>query len=263
MLTEQQRNHFDMFGFLVIRQAFNPDEMSTISEQFGSVLDEDRHGSGFSGDRRQAVTSFVEHRPELSRLVDDDRIYCAIEELLGPDFIWIGSDGNLYVGDTSWHPDNRGHHRRIKIAFYLDPVDKDTGCLRVIPGSHRSPLHDGLIEVAPRGQASESPYGIDESEIPSFPLDSKPGDVVFFDQSIWHASFGGKTGRRMFTLNFGAKPKLESDQDEMRRTHQQQLREIAEMQFSHRDQVHLPAFLHSDSPRIRAMVSGLLEMGLE
>ena len=25
----------------------------------------------------------------------------------------------------------------LKIAFYLDPVDRDSGALRVIPGSHR------------------------------------------------------------------------------------------------------------------------------
>ena len=43
------------------------------------------------------------------------------------------------MGDSPWHSDWRraGDYRVLKIAFYLDPVDRDSGALRVIPGSHR------------------------------------------------------------------------------------------------------------------------------
>ena len=58
----------------------------------------------------------------------------------------MGSDGNYYVGDTAWHPDGLGEYLygRIKVSFYLDGVQADTGCLRVIPGSHRQQLHEAL-----------------------------------------------------------------------------------------------------------------------
>ena len=32
----------------------------------------------------------------------------------------------------------------MKVSLYLDPLTKETGCLRVIPGSHRLPLHETL-----------------------------------------------------------------------------------------------------------------------
>ena len=33
-------------------------------------------------------------------MAEDNRIDCTVEQLLGPDFVWIGSDGSMYVGDT-------------------------------------------------------------------------------------------------------------------------------------------------------------------
>ncbi len=262
MLTEQQRTFFDTFGFLVLRQAFSADEIAAISQQFDDALASDRQGETFAGERRQAMMGFAEQSPGLTRLVIDDRIYTAIEELLGPNFVWIGSDGNLYVGDTQWHPDNPERYRRIKVAFYLDPVQKDTGCLRVIPGSHLPPLHDRLKDEKPSPDAAESPFGVSASEIPSFPLESQPGDLVFFNQNLWHASFGGKTGRRMFTFNFGAAPQSASDEENLRRTYQRNLEHVSRNQYTRRNRVYTDAFLQSDSPRIQRMVAKPVELGL-
>ncbi len=84
MLTQQQVNHFETFGFIVWREAFSPDEIASISQQFDDVLAEDRHGNGFAGDKRQGVLGFLEQRKGLSELVEDDRIYTSVEQLLGP-----------------------------------------------------------------------------------------------------------------------------------------------------------------------------------
>ena len=104
--------------------------------------------------RREAVAMMVNHMKVLparvsfhlltstkncGALLDDPRILAIAKTLLGDDFNYMGSDGNFYVGDTRWHSD--GGHKledpmHIKIAFYLDPLTRDTGALRVIPGSH-------------------------------------------------------------------------------------------------------------------------------
>jgi ectoine hydroxylase-related dioxygenase (phytanoyl-CoA dioxygenase family) len=264
MLTTEQRLFFDTFGFLVLRQQFDADEMSSISSEFHEVMETDRQGQEFAGERRHGVMGFVEQRARLTRLVDDDRIYGPLEQLLGEGFVWIGSDGNLYVGDTHWHSDGSDSYRRIKVAFYLDPVERDTGCLRVVPGSHRPELHDRLTAQEPGEDAGTSPYGVDLADIPSFPLESQPGDVVFFNQNLFHASHGGRTGRRMFTLNVGAKPTEAAHYDYLRRMHEtNRSRFIATMQVTQTNRVYTDEFLQSDSPRIRGMVSELLELGLK
>jgi Phytanoyl-CoA dioxygenase (PhyH) len=260
-LTPEQLNHFDTFGFIVWRQAFSPDEIADISARFEDVLAEDRHGQKFAGDKRQGVHGFLELRPELQKLLEDDRIYTSVEQLLGPGFVWIGSDGNLYVGDTRWHPDNSAAYRRVKVAFYLDPVKAETGCLRVIPGSHLPGMGDRLRELWPIDETGESPYGVAGSEIPFFPLESLPGDVVFFNQRVFHSAYGGRTGRRMFTLNFGAKPDGEADYDNLRRTYQSNIKNQHEMGYTKRDRIYTDEFLHSGSPRIQSMVGELVELG--
>ena len=140
MITEEQIAYFQTFGFLVLRQAFQPDEMDAICQKFDELLDKERDGQPFPGVSRQSLYGIAESTPLLTDLVEDDRIYKTVESLLGEGFMWLCSEGNLYVGDTDWHPDGtRLEYRPMKVSLYLDPLTKETGCLRVIPGSHRLP----------------------------------------------------------------------------------------------------------------------------
>ena len=265
MLNKEQIAHFGTFGFVIRRQCFSTGEMEEISSAFDDVLADDRRGRPFDGTARQAVLGFVEKRPLLSGLVEDDRIYQPLEQLLGPGFVWIGSDGNLYVGDTGWHPDGSDlDYGRIKVALYLDPVTKDTGCLRVVPGSHRMPLHSALDPLkGQRRDPDHQPFGTDGSGLPCFPLESEPGDVVFFNQNLWHAAYGGKTGRRMFTMNFGAQPNKDAHIEYLKRTYAGNLRNVENMQHTNSGRIYEDAFLYSDSPRIQGMVGKLVELGFK
>ncbi len=265
MLTTEQIAHFETFGFVVRRQCFSATEIAEISSAFDDVLTADRKGRPFDGASRQAVLGFIEKRPLLSGLAEDDRIYQPLEQLLGPGFVWIGSDGNLYVGDTSWHPDGSVlDYGRIKVAFYLDRVTKDTGCLRVIPGSHQLPLHAALDPLlGQRADSNHRPFDTDGPGVPSFPLESQPGDVVFFNQNLWHAAFGGKTGRRMFTMNFGAQPSKDEHIDFLKRVYQSNLKHVENMQYTQSARVYEDAFLYSEQPRIKGMVDKLVELGFK
>ena len=71
-------------------------------------------------------------------MLDDPRILDISTKLLGSDFNYMGSDGNYYVGDTGWHSDGGNTDiLHIKIAYYLDPLSRETGSVRVLPGSHQ------------------------------------------------------------------------------------------------------------------------------
>ena len=265
MLTKEQIAHFETFGFVIRRHCFSESEMEEICRAFDDVLTEDRQGRPFDGAVRQAVLGIIEKRPLLSGLVEDDRIYQPLEQLLGPGFVWIGSDGNLYVGDTGWHPDGSDlDYGRIKVALYLDPVTKDTGCLRVVPGSHRMPLHGALDPLkGQRRDPDHQPFGTDGSGLPCFPLESEPGDVVFFNQNLWHAAYGGRTGRRMFTMNFGAQPNKDAHIEYLKRQYEGNLRHVENMQHTQSGRIYEDAFLYSDSPRIQGMVGKLVELGFK
>ncbi len=140
-LTEQQVAYFRTFGFLKFPGLF-AEEVSSIVDAFEDIWK--AHGGGHGGrvhdgKARSALVPFIDQHERLCALLDDPRLIGIASALLGEDFNYTGSDGNYYVGDTNWHSD--GWHTKytyIKLAFYLEPLTKDNGCLRVIPGSHRN-----------------------------------------------------------------------------------------------------------------------------
>jgi len=213
-LTTNQINSFNTFGYLLFPKLFT-DDIEKITDEFESMWTEVDHDQS----KRSMRIPFIDENEYLSALLDDPRIEQTIGSLLGDNFNYTASDGNLYAGETDWHSDGYFRHpgyTSIKIAFYLDTVTKDNGCLRVIPGSHKpgDSYADGLQSVLDArtmdkqsmtqatGKLTENSWHMSGPQVPSVPLQSNPGDMVMFDHRLKHSSFGGGGRRRMFTMNF-------------------------------------------------------------
>ena len=197
-LSQPQLNYFETFGFIGL-PGLMTDSIAEITEAFEQIWVD--HGGGHDGVNRSCIVPFLDQHERLCALLDDPRIEGTLSSLLGDDFNYFGSDGNYYAGDTQWHSD--GFHkeiRHVKIAFYLDTLDKDSGCLRVIPGSHLmgDDYSESLEEDA---KDSEAKWGVSGSEVPAVALKVEPGDILAFRHNTKHAAFGGGGRRRMFTIN--------------------------------------------------------------
>jgi ectoine hydroxylase-related dioxygenase (phytanoyl-CoA dioxygenase family) len=202
-LTARQRAFFDCFGFLAFPGllAAEADGIIAAFERVWAERGGGHHGAAHDGKRRSCIVPFADQSDRLSALLDDERIHAIAEGLLGEDFAYLGSDGNYYAGDTAWHSDGwHERHRYLKIAFYLDPLDGDSGALRVIPGSHR-PGDGYAAELSAALHNCEANLGIHGRDVPAMVLASKPGDVLVFNHNTKHSSFNGAGHRRMFTLN--------------------------------------------------------------
>lgn len=200
-LTEQQVNFFHTFGYLALPNLFSSQEIKQVTEAFDYSIQNFGGGKTHDGSKRTMFGGPIEHLPELCALLDDPRIVGVAGGVLGEDFNYAGGDGNYYTGDTGWHPDgNWGQLFSCKIAFYLDPLTRDTGCLRVIPGSQR-PDHFVRAEKIDPNRSQEL-FGIPPHNFPTnVALETTPGDLVTFNHDTYHASFGGGKQRRMFTMN--------------------------------------------------------------
>ncbi len=202
-MTETQRRFFDTFGFIAF-PGLVYDRIEPVTAAFETIWAErggGHAGAVHAGTARSCIVPFIDQHASLCALLDDPRILSIATGLCGDDFNYMGSDGNYYVGDTGWHSD--GWHRQlrhIKIALYLDPLTRDTGCLRVIPGSHR--IGDRFADAlqAQIGKSRDL-WDVAGSEVPAVALETQPGDVLVFDHNTKHAAFGGGTRRRMFTIN--------------------------------------------------------------
>ena len=204
-LSDDQMAHFDVFGFLAF-PGLLADCADRIIEEFEAVWAANgggHDGKMHDGTARSAILPFPDQSEYLSSLLDDPRVHDIASSLCGEDFNYTSGDGNFYTGDTQWHSDGYGTRPVLsfKMAFYLDPVTHDSGALRVIPGSHRvgEPFADAVQERLQRDGPS---FGLPASQIPAATLETEPGDVLVFNHSIKHSSFGGSQRRRMYTMNF-------------------------------------------------------------
>ena len=214
MLTNEQYLHFLTFGFIILRRFFTPDEMTTISEEFEKGLDLAYAHHPFDGSERHWVPQMGPDTPFYANLLEDERFWSVAAQLYGEDTFAVGNDANRYVGDSNWHPDHNVDPKEdcygVKFAFYLDPVGADSGALRLMPGSHKNPMHSELrknmeaMDLAPR-------------DLPAYVCTSEPGDVVAFDMRCWHASFGGSEGRRMSTCVYYKNPETPEEEQATRK----------------------------------------------
>ena len=213
MLTTQQKNFFDTFGFLIIRELFTKDEVKTIEEEFNNRATVASNFEPFNGTKRQTIDMSGNDSPFFASLLEDKRLLTIAEDIHEQVLPW-GTHIDRHVNNTYWHHDAGGYEwYGIKFGFYLDQLKAETGALRVIPGSHKQPFHDQLDNIQNLkyswirknySAASESSF---ISPIPSYACESNPGDMVIFDYRIYHASLGGTKDRHMCTVNFINYPK--------------------------------------------------------
>ena len=63
----------------------------------------------------------------------------------------------------------------------------------------------------------EKAWGVPGQDVPAVALETEPGDVLIFQHELKHASFGGGTRRRMFTMNM-QKRQPEDDLEPVRKS---------------------------------------------
>ena len=252
-LTQQQLAYFDTFGYLMHRQVFTVNEMAKITRVADDLWQRARP-KGANESTHQRVSPFVEPDPQLAWLAEDDRVYEPMAQLLGDGFIWGGSEGDKgsfnTTNDQHWHCDRHGFlgldYGLIKLMIYLEPTTKDTGALRVIPGSHRVPFGK-LLKPLNTQQAHDCPdlFGVEGEDLPCVILDSQPGDLVMFNHYLYHGVYHKHPNRRYITMKFAAKPTT--------------TKHVAVLRAHGQDASCLAAtFRNSARPRIRAMVEHLI-----
>ena len=255
MLSQEQIAHFNTFGFLVLRRVLTAQEIETIRRETDEIFDEAREGKPYPGEL-EVIHPFFELRPFMASVVADDRIYGIGESMLGPDFFLDVTEGWRHVGTTPWHGAGlyAGELPMIKIALYVEPLTEETGCLRVVPGSHIRGDPDYLEPLRDRSDDLDmTPFGVAASDIPCFALESQPGDLVIFTEQLLHASFGGRPGRYQHAITFGRNPVTEQEKAQVRRGYETTRRSFRPCKSS----------INSENPRIRRLVAPLVELGFD
>ena len=186
--------HYARFGFVVLRRVFDP---SPLSEEIDRAF---RDGSrapfgtsvGGADLGGRYLPMMCERTPVSLSLLDQFAGIAA--QLLETPVLPVRAKGVVYFGNTNWHNDSDCRVPSVGCACYLEALDAHNGALRVLPASHRDPLG---ASVRSRSELFAG--------LPGVPIDTEPGDAIFFDEHLYHASNGG-ANRRQWRVDYVADP---------------------------------------------------------
>jgi chlorinating enzyme len=139
----------------------------------------------------------------------NDRVLDAVEAILGPDILLYDVTFIIKEPHTeahvSWHQDltywGLSNDEQVSMWLALSPATEASGCMRMIPGSHKSGRQDHADladenNVLHRGQTVQ---GVDESGAVLCPL--APGEASFHHGWTLHASMQNRSDDRRIGLN--------------------------------------------------------------
>ncbi|CAH0697440.1 unnamed protein product [Spodoptera exigua] len=211
-LSAEQLQFYNDNGYLVIKKLIGIPALNSYRQRFTDVC-EGRVEKGRVAVVKDRALCKNQTKPEdfinkiqellydevYSTYSEDPRLLHIVEQLIGQDITAVNCMLINKPPGTSEHPPHqdllyfpfRPADKIIATWTAIDPVNRDNGCLYMLPGSHK---HNVLYEH--KDQVNEAKlffYGIVEEKLiaPEHErvyLDMEPGDTVFFVSNIVHGS---------------------------------------------------------------------------
>ena len=202
-LTDKAIQQFHERGYYLPLDVASVEEIQEMRRQL--EVFEAKSGSALRGTNR-----FKNHLlfKWLSDLIRSPKILDAIEGLIGPNLLVWSTDWWIKEAQSSkfvsWHQDSQywglDTRKLVTVWVALSPSTMESGCMRVLPGSHLGPdlphketFHDD--NMLTRGQQIED---IDETLAVNLEVDT--GKAVIFAYRIAHASHPNRSNDRRIGL---------------------------------------------------------------
>jgi phytanoyl-CoA hydroxylase len=144
------------------------------------------------------------HRREaFKRFAESPAIVNVLEQIMGPDIDCFQSQfifKNAGAWGQPWHQDSYymplDKLPQVGVWLALTEATPENGCLYVLPGSHREPIHETVPDRRP-----DANYGyveiVDCDFSAAVPVLMSPGDVLIFHSFLMHRSTDNRSsGRR-------------------------------------------------------------------
>jgi len=210
MLTEKQISDYRQNGFVSGIRIMEPETAAEYRRQYEASF---AHRLSFAmvDSNHKAASKFDirEFRPHLYFKWAADLMYTpalvdAVSALLGPDLlVWETrifakpAHSSSYI---SWHQDLTYwgldlEYEEVTAWVALSPSTPESGCMRVLPGSHKQDIvghveTDSSDNLLSRGQ--ELAVTVDESEAVDLML--QPGEISLHHGKIFHSSRPNRSG---------------------------------------------------------------------
>ena len=220
MLTEIQKSEFRERGAIVIKSAYSMAQLEPLRRQHAFWIEESKNYQGPFGEMQDGRPRFdvepghsAEH-PGLRRVASPEEIsevfldilfkgplVEAVADLLGGNLRFHHAKLNSKLPDSGtvvkWHQDfpfdPHSNDDCITAMLFLDDIDSEIGPARIVPGTHRGPLHslwhDGNFTGAVSAEVAA------ECEQKAIECLGPAGSLCLMHTRCLHASSENKTDR--------------------------------------------------------------------
>jgi ectoine hydroxylase-related dioxygenase (phytanoyl-CoA dioxygenase family) len=276
--TPEMINFYNAFGFLKI-QGFFQNEYQMISERFDHLMI-DRFKE-VNQPRNYLYPQFIDNDEKLSDLLILPKLNSLISALMGDDFVYKGSDGNIFNNPTPWHRDYLIRTRSAKVLIYLEHNDERSGAIRMIPGTHfvddsySSFVGDALTWPEPPVQGGfdeKKKFGVGHNptvfggnlQLPQTVVSNAPGDLIIFNHNLVHCTNMPKKPkrRRLLGLHFCVNSKKMNSFDEVTQNEIRTL-SLVEMEGFKLEKMFGPYVYNHKSSIVQRMIAPLKELSLK
>lgn len=207
MWTGDELRSYHEHGYFLARGLLTAAEVAGLNGEMPWLLATDGADDGIHRERERTgavrqVYLAHRHSEPYRRLARDPRVLDPVRQVIGNDvYIWHSKinvkasfEGTVWL----WHQDfgywiNDGVEARFVSAMvFLDQATLNNGCLLVAAGSHRWGLLPHAIDEATTSYKQWCvtlpvlAERLKEEDI--HPITGQPGDVLFFDPNLVHAS---------------------------------------------------------------------------
>ena len=192
------KQFFEENGYVISRGLFDARECAEMKAEIRRMLETHKDHSG-------VMVGLAANSPYFQNVARNPRLLDALEEVMGPNIEFL-SDKVVFKSATTdfgspWHQDWHYWHGAHKISVWvsLDEATPENGCLKLLPGSHKSvAVHDGAADDGHGFGQRLRPDAVDESQAAIAPC--QPGDAIIFHDLTLHASFRNTSGKDRWAL---------------------------------------------------------------
>lgn len=141
----------------------------------------------------------LHRRDPFVTFVRDPRLLSMLTSLLGDDvdvflsqFIFKAPEayGQPWHQDSYYFPFSASH--QIGVWLAVTRATLANGCLWVVPGSHREPIHTHVPDDRPNATQAYTRI-VDHDTSGAVPMEMQPGDLLLFDSHLMHSSTDNET----------------------------------------------------------------------
>jgi ectoine hydroxylase-related dioxygenase (phytanoyl-CoA dioxygenase family) len=214
----ERREAWNKQGFFVVRGLIAPEEAKAVEDEVIAQIranPPEQHPGETLYQAGPNYAIFPEKEPSPSAVNAEDRIAkvfnCHAEglsraiaerpgivdkvaEILGPDLDCFQSQfifKNPGVIGQPWHQDSYyfrfDQQPQVGVWVALSRATLENGCLWVLPGSHKGPIHDHVPDRRPAANRAYVEI-VSEDDSAREPALMEPGDVLFFHSYLMHMS---------------------------------------------------------------------------